>query len=121
MAFYECTFIARQDIPAQDVHKLSDRFIEVLSSFGAKIIKKEYWGLRSLAYLIKKNKKGHYVMLGVEASPEAVKEFERSCKINEDILKYLVIKVDKIDELPSIMMQAPAKATPGEGAKDNVI
>lgn len=121
MAFYECTFIARQDIPAQDVHKLADRFMETLSGLGAKIIKKEYWGLRSLAYVIKKNKKGHYVMLGVQAAAEAVKEFERTCKINEDILKYLVVRVDKIDEAPSAMMQAPAKATPGEGAKDNLI
>jgi len=118
MAFYECTFIARQDIPAQDVHKLSDRFIEILSSNGAKIIKKEYWGLRSLAYIIKKNKKGHYIMLGIEAEPKAIAEFERNCKINEDILKYLTIKVAKIDDSPSVMMQAPSKSKPGASAEE---
>ena len=118
MAFYECTFIARQDIPAQDVHKLSDRFIEILSSHGAKIIKKEYWGLRSLAYIIKKNKKGHYIMLGIEANPAAIAEYERSCKINEDVLKYLTIKVNKIDDAPSVMMQVPSKAKPGASTEE---
>ncbi len=120
MAFYECTFIARQDIPAQDVHKLADKFVELFKGLGAQIIKKEYWGLRSLAYIIKKNKKGHYVMLGVSAEPKAISEFERNCKINEDVLKYISIKVDKIDEAASMMMQAPAKATPGVGAAEEL-
>ena len=116
MALYECVFIARQDIPAQDVHKLADKFAEIFTSTGGKLVKKEYWGLRSLAYEVKKNKKGHYVMLGVEASGDAVLEFERNCKINEDVIKYLSIRVEEISQQPSTMMQAPAKATPGAAA-----
>lgn len=116
MALYECVFIARQDIPAQDVHKLADKFTEIFTSAGGKLAKKEYWGLRSLAYEVKKNKKGHYIMLGVEASSDAVAEFERNCKINEDVIKYLTLKVEEISASPSAMMQAPAKATPGAAA-----
>jgi small subunit ribosomal protein S6 len=118
MALYECVFIARQDIPAQEVHKLSDKFAEIFTSSGGKLVKKEYWGLRSLAYEVKKNKKGHYVMLGVEAASDAVKEFERNCKINEDVIKYLTLSVEKLDEQASIMMQAPAKATPGASSDE---
>lgn len=118
MALYECTFIARQDISAADAHKLSDRLMDTIAGFGAKLLKKEYWGLRSLAYDVKKNKKGHYVMLGIEAEPEAIVEFERNCKISEDIIKYLSIKVDSISDEASPMMQAPAKATPGAGNID---
>jgi len=121
MSLYECTFIARQDISAPDVHKLADKFIEILKGLGGKLIKKEYWGLRTLAYVVKKNKKGHYIMLGVEATPEAIKEYERNCKIHEDIIKYMSYKVEKIDEAASPMMQAPAKATPGIGAVDEMI
>lgn len=111
--FYECVFIARQDIAANDVHKLADKFTEIFKGFGGALIKKEYWGLRSLTYIINKNKKGHYMMLGVKATSDAIKEFERNCKINEDILKYMSIGVEKLDDTPSSMMQAPAKATPG--------
>ncbi len=118
MAFYECTFIARQDISAQDVHKLADKFTDIFKDLGGKLIKKEYWGLRSLAYVVKKNKKGHYIMLGVEAPSDAVKEFERNCKINEDVIKFLSIKVEHLDDTPSAMMQAPAKSTPGAISED---
>lgn len=113
MALYECIFIARQDVSAQDVHKLSDKFAEILTAKTGKLIKKEYWGLRSLAYEVKKNKKGHYIMLGVQSNPESVLEFERNCKINEDVIKYMSVRVEKLDESASAMMQAPAKATPG--------
>ncbi|MDF3048128.1 MAG: rpsF [Candidatus Midichloriaceae bacterium] len=118
MALYECIFVTRQDIPAQDVHKLSDKFSEIFTTAGSKIIKKEYWGLRSLAYEVKKNKKGHYVLLGVDASNDAVKEFERNCKINESVIKCLTLAVEKLDSQPSIMMQAPAKATPGSSSDE---
>jgi small subunit ribosomal protein S6 len=121
MTLYECTFIARQDISAPDVHKLSDKMLEILKNFGAELVKKEYWGLRPLAYAVKKNKKGHYIMLGIKANSEAIKEFERNCKINEDVIKYLTVKVDKIDDDASPMMQAPAKATPGAGAIDEML
>ncbi len=121
MALYECVFVGRQDIPAQDVHKLSDKFSEIFTASGSKIIKKEYWGLRSLAYEVKKNKKGHYVLIGVEASSEAIQEFERNCRINEAVIKYLTLKVEKLDQSASAMMQAPAKATPGAAADDVIM
>lgn len=108
---YECVFIARQDIPTQDVHKLADKFVGLFEGHGSAIVKREYWGLRSLAYEIKKNKKGHYIFLGVRADSDTVKEFERNCKINEDVLKYLSLRVERIEEGPSVMMQAPAKAS----------
>ncbi len=120
MSFYECVFIARQDIAAPEVHKLADKFVEVFQEYGSKLIKREYWGLRSLTYIIKKNKKGHYIMLGVEADAKAIAEFERNCKINEDILKYMCVRVENLDEHPSVMMQAPAKAVPA-AAGDSTI
>lgn len=117
MALYECIFIARQDVAAQDVHKLSDKFLDIFAGFGAKLIKKEYWGLRPLGYEVKKNKKGHYIMLGMESSDEGIKEFERNCKINEDVIKFMTIQVEKMDEQPSAMMQAPAKAPIGASSE----
>jgi small subunit ribosomal protein S6 len=118
MALYECTFIARQDIAAPEIHKLADKFVDIVSGLGGKLIKKEYWGLRSLAYIIKKNKKGHYIMLGLDTTPEVIMELERNFKINEDVIKFVSIRVEKIDEAPSAMMQAPAKATPGAQTDD---
>jgi small subunit ribosomal protein S6 len=108
MAFYECTLIMRQDIAAQDVHKTADRFAEMVKNLGGEVLKREYWGLRTLAYIVRKNKKGHYLMFGINAENPVVKELERNFKINEDVIKYLTIKTDKIDDAPSYMMQAPA-------------
>lgn len=95
-------------MPAHEVHKVADKFIELANSLGGQLLKREYWGLRTLAYIVKKNRKGHYVMLGLKCSPETVKEIERNYKINEDIIKFITIKVDKIEEAPSPMMQAPS-------------
>lgn len=108
MAFYECTFIMRQDISSQDVYKAAERFVEIVKSLGGELIKKEYWGLRNLAYIVRKNKKGHYMMLCLSAPDVAMKELERNFKINEDVIKFFNLKVEKIDESPSYMMQAPA-------------
>ena len=105
---YECTFIMRQDIPSQDVHKIADKFVGIITATGGELKKKEYWGLRTLAYPIKKNKKGHYVMLVVSATDTAIKDFERNCKIDEDIIKYVTFGVETFEEAPSPMMQAPA-------------
>lgn len=109
MALYEIVFILRQDIAAQDVNKLSGQFEDVLLKGGAKILKKESWGLRNLAYIVKKNKKGHYIMLGVQAEVALVNELVRKLKISEDVINHLVLAVDVIDENPSPMLQAPAE------------
>lgn len=106
---YECIFIARQDVPAADVNKMTDKFSELFETHGGSVVKKEYWGLRTLAYEVKKNKKGHYVCLGVKANSESLGEFERNCKINEDVIKFISINVPEIEEGPSLMMQAPEK------------
>ena len=104
MAFYESVFIARQDISATQVDGLTDTFTQIIEKSGGKIAKKENWGLRTLAYKINKNRKGHYVQLSIEASGDAIAEMERQMRINEDLLRYLTIRVDELDPEPSIMM-----------------
>jgi len=118
MRLYECIFIVRQDIAAQDVHKLADKFEEMFQKFNSKVLKKEYWGLRSLAYLMKKQKKANYMRLVVNANVDAIKEFVRSCKINEDIIRYMPKKIEQFDDKPSPMMQAPSKAMPSPMIND---
>ena len=109
MRFYECAFIIRQDLPAQDVHKLADKYQDLVEKMNGKVVKKEYWGLRSLAYEIKKNKKGHYIFFGLNTSPEVINKMENDFKVSEDIIKFLTIKVENIDNKPTLMMQTPSE------------
>jgi small subunit ribosomal protein S6 len=104
MPLYETTFIARQDISTHDVDKLIDNFSKIVSDNGGKIVKTEYWGLRNLAYLVKKSRKGHYAMLGIDSPYAAVKEMERLMGLNEDVLRSLTIRVEKLSQEPSPMM-----------------
>ena len=106
MAFYENVFIARQDVSAAQVDTLADQFTELLKEQGGEVKKREYWGLKNLAYRIKKNRKGHYMLLNLEAPAAAVAELERNMRINEDVIRYLTIKVDELEEEPSIMMRS---------------
>lgn len=101
MPLYEHTFIARQDISPQQVDALVEEMTQVIKELGGDVKKNEYWGLRNLTYRIKKNRKGHYQHLGVEAPAEALHEVERRLKINEDVLRYLTIRVDELEEGPS--------------------
>lgn len=105
MAFYENIFIARQDISSAQVDALADQFAAVLGENGGAVKKKEYWGLKTLAFRIKKNRKGHYVLLNIDAPPAAVQEVERQMRINEDILRFLTVRVDELEEAPSAMLQ----------------
>lgn len=109
MAYYESVFIARQDISATQVEGLTETFSKVISDNGGSIANTESWGLRTLAYRIKKNRKGHYVMFHIDAPAPAIHEMERQMRINEDVLRYLTIRVDAFDEGPSIMMQSRAR------------
>ena len=109
MAYYECVFIARQDISATQVEGLTELFSKVITDNGGSIANTESWGLRTLAYRIKKNRKGHYVMFHIDAPAPAVHEMERQMRINEDLLRYLTIKVDAFEEGPSVMMQSRAR------------
>jgi small subunit ribosomal protein S6 len=109
LAYYENVFIARQDISALQVEDLTETFTNVINDNGGKIVKTESWGLRTLAYRIKKNRKGHYVMLNIDAPAGAIHEMERQMRINEDILRYLTIKIDAFDEGPSVMMNSRSR------------
>lgn len=105
MPLYESTFITRQDLSRQDISKLADSFTAIVEQGGGKIVRNEYWGLRNLTYRIRKNRKGHYNMLAIDAPIAAVKEMERNMGINEDIIRTLTVRVESIEEGPSAMMQ----------------
>lgn len=105
MPYYETVFIARQELTETQVKKMTEDFSKILKDNGGKIHKEEQWGLRSLAYKIKKNKKGHYTLIESEASGEAVIEMERQMRLHEDVLRYLTIREEKLSEGPSKIMQ----------------
>src|SRR5579872_864309 len=105
MPFYENVFIARQDVSSAQVETLTDTLANLVTEHGGKVTKREYWGLRNLSYRIKKNRKGHYVLLNLDAPPAAVNELERNMRINEDVLRYLTIRVDELEAGPSSMMR----------------
>ncbi len=105
MAFYESTFIIRQDVSSADVDRITEEYVKIITDFGGNLIKNEYWGLRTLAYEISKNKKGHYVMLGLEASADAIRELERKMKLNEDVIRFVTINVKEIEKEPSAILK----------------
>jgi len=106
MPYYESVFIARQDVSAPQVETLADTFTEIISGGGGSVTKREYWGLRNLAYRIKKNRKGHYMLLNIDAPSAAIQEMERNMRISEDILRYMTIRVDELEEGPSVMARS---------------
>jgi small subunit ribosomal protein S6 len=101
MPLYESTFIVRQDISAQEVDKITDSFSKIVSDYKGKVVKKEYWGLMNLAYKVKKSKKGHYVLLGLDTAPECVTELNRQYKLSEDVIRNLTVRVEEISAEPS--------------------
>ena len=105
MALYEHIFIARQDISAQQVEGLVDMAQAVLEENGGKITKNEYWGLKSLAYRVKKNRKGHYTLLNIEADHAAVAELERRISLNDDIIRHMTLRVEEHEADESIQMR----------------
>lgn len=106
MPHYETVFIARQDVTAAQVEALADTFAKVVEDQGGRLVRREHWGLRTLAFRIRKNRKGHYVLFNIEAPSAAVQELERQLRIHEDILRYLTIRLDSEPEGPSVMMQS---------------
>jgi len=104
MPFYEHTVIARPDLSSQQAQALAETFGTILSEQGGRVAKTEYWGLRNLSFRLKKNRKGHYVHLNIDASPAAVAELERTERYHEDVLRFLTVKVDKFEEGPSVVM-----------------
>jgi small subunit ribosomal protein S6 len=99
-------YIARPDISSTQVEALTADMTKIVEDNGGKVTKEEYWGLKSLAYRIKKNRKGHYSLLNIDAPPAALTEMERNMRIHEDILRYMSIRVDEHEEGPSAMMQS---------------
>jgi small subunit ribosomal protein S6 len=104
MPLYENVFIARQDISGAQVDALADTFTQLVADQGGEVKKRENWGLRNLAYRMNKNRKGHYILFNIDAPAPAIAELERTMRINEDVLRYLTIRVDALEEGPSAVM-----------------
>ncbi|PVB63384.1 30S ribosomal protein S6 [Labrenzia sp. 011] len=105
MPLYEHVFLARQDVSAQQVEQLVEQYKGLIEGAGGTVGKVETWGLRSLAYRIKKNRKAHYTLMNIDAPHAAVAEMERQMGLSEDILRFMTFRVDELDEEPSAMMQ----------------
>ena len=109
MPLYEHVFLARQDLAQAQVDALAENATKIITDNGGKVVKTETWGLRSLAYRILKNRKAHYVMLDLDAPPPAIAELERQSNINEDVIRFLTLKVDEHEKGPSAMMRRSDK------------
>ncbi|MEC7731892.1 MAG: 30S ribosomal protein S6 [Pseudomonadota bacterium] len=105
MALYEHVFIARQDISSQQVEGLTDMITAVLEENGGKITKQEYWGIKSLAYRVKKNRKGHYSLLNIDAEHGAIAEMERRISLNDDIIRFMTLRVDEHQTEESVQLR----------------
>ena len=104
MALYESVIIGRQDLTPNQFEELIDGFIKIIESYKGIIKKRENWGLRNLAYKINKNRKGHYVLLNIDSSSDAIVEYERLMRLNEDIIRFLTIRISSVDEKSSPLM-----------------
>ena len=120
MALYENVFIARQDIAASQVDALIERFEGVITANGGKVTKKENWGLRALAYRMNKNRKGYYVLFNIDAPAKALIELERQMRFDEDVIRYLSVRVDELEEGPSALLSNKGKEIKGRGKKFDV-
>ncbi len=105
MAFYEHVFLTRQDVSGQRADELVEQFKGIIEAGGGSVGKTEYWGLKTLAYRINKNRKAHFSLMNLDAPHEAVAEMERQMRINEDVLRYMTVRVDELEEEPSVQMQ----------------
>ena len=106
MALYESVFITRQEISSSQAEAVIDGFAEIIANFGGSVEKKEYWGLRNLAYRIKKNRKGHYALLNIDGPAAAIAEMERNMRIHDDVLRFMTVRVDELDESPSPILRS---------------
>jgi small subunit ribosomal protein S6 len=120
MALYESVIIGRQDLTNSQFETLIDEFTSVIKSHDGEIKKTEYWGIRNLAYKINKNRKAHYYMLNISSSPETISEYERLLGLHEDIIRFLTVKIDKVDENPSLLMNNKVDRHRNDSASDNI-
>ncbi|MBV8456061.1 MAG: 30S ribosomal protein S6 [Acetobacteraceae bacterium] len=104
MPLYECVLIARNDVTQQQVEGLVDQIAQLVEGDGGSMKKREYWGLRNLAYRVKKNRKGHYMLLGMDAPASFITEMERQLRLNEDVIRFMTLRVDEIEEGPSAIV-----------------
>ena len=118
MPLYEHVFLARQDLAQAQVDALAENATRIIQDNGGKVVKTETWGLRSLAYRIQKNRKAHYVMLDFEAPTNVVAELERQTQINEDVVRYMTLKVDAHEQGPSAMMRRNERNERERGDRD---
>ena len=114
MPLYETVFVVRQDVAQTQVEALGTQFSDLIATMGGQVPKKEYWGLRQLAYRMKKNRKAHYMLMNIDSPPDAVKEMERTMSINEDVLRYLTVRVDELEAGPSAMMRKSDREERGD-------
>ena len=119
MPLYEHVFLARQDLAQAQVDALAENATKIIEDNGGKVVKTETWGLRSLAYRIQKNRKAQYVMLDVDAPAPVVAELERQTQINEDVVRYMTIKVDAHEQGPSAMMRRNERSDRGGRGRDD--
>jgi small subunit ribosomal protein S6 len=118
MPYYESVFIARQDISSAQVDTLAESFTNLIQEGGGQVTKKENWGLRNLTYRIKKNGKGHYVLLNIDGPAGAVLDMERNMRLNEDVIRYLTVRVDELEAEESIMLRSRGVRDSGRGGRD---
>ena len=118
MALYEHVFLARQDLAQAQVDALAEAATKIVTDNQGKVVKTENWGLRSLAYRIAKNRKAHYVMLEIDAPGNVVAELERQTQINEDVIRYMTVKVDELESGPSVMMRKQERDRERRGERE---
>jgi small subunit ribosomal protein S6 len=114
MALYEHVFLARQDLAQAQVDALAEAATKIIEDMQGKVVKTETWGLRNLAYRIQKNRKAHYVQLDIDAPAGAVAELERQTAINEDVIRFMTVRVDELEAGPSVMMRKSDRGDRGE-------
>ncbi|MCC6982877.1 MAG: 30S ribosomal protein S6 [Bauldia sp.] len=115
MPLYEHVFLSRQDVSGQQVEALTDQFKGIIEAGGGSVAKVEQWGIKSLSFRIKKNRKAHYTLMNIDAPPAAVAEMERQMGINEDVIRHLTLRVDELETEPSAMMQRRDRSDRDEG------
>jgi len=114
MPLYEHVFLARQDVTAQQVEEMTAQFKGIVEGLGGKITKSEYWGVKGLSFRMNKNRKAHFTLLNLDAPPAAVTEVERQERLNEDVLRFITVRVDELEEGPSAMMRKSDRDDRGE-------
>ncbi len=119
MAFYETVLLARADVAPAQVELIGNFCADIITKNGGKVVNREYWGLRSLAYKINKNRKAHYLMLNIDAPGPALIELERNLRIHDDVVRYQSIKVDALETEPSVVIRARNNDERGEAGSDD--